>query len=284
MIHAPLGAALAFARLGLAVLSVWPPMEKVGKIVCSCGKVDCKSPGKHPIARLGKSGPILAPNGVNSASTDSGIIKHWWQLAPLANIGVSTRNLIPLDIDARHDGLASLAALEEENGKLPPTWTVITGSGGFHYYFRRPEGLDLSPPIIAENIRERRRPAPRRGYRHTLLSRCAALAPLHGRLLPVEGRRRSPPSATRGCTRLDGGAADENRDEGENASCDSSRRMGKADRRSHHRISRRLCREGRRQAAASYFPRSCLREGPAACMEPDLLSPAAFRSRIEPNF
>ena len=152
MIDAPLGAALAFARLGLAVVPVWPPMEKVGKIVCSCGKVDCKSPGKHPIARLGKSGPILAPNGVNSASTDRGIIKHWWQLAPLANIGVSTRNLIPLDIDARHDGLASLAALEEENGKLPPTWTVITGSGGFHYYFRRPEGLDLSPPIIAENI------------------------------------------------------------------------------------------------------------------------------------
>ena len=97
-------------------------------------------------------GPDLAPNGVNSATTDSGIVKHWWQLAPLANIGVSSRNLIPLDVDVRHDGLASLAALEEENGKLPPTWTVITGSGGLHYYFRRPEGLELSLPIIAENI------------------------------------------------------------------------------------------------------------------------------------
>ncbi len=29
---------------------------------------------------------------------------------------------------------------------------MITGGCGFHYYYRRPEGLDLSLPIIAENI------------------------------------------------------------------------------------------------------------------------------------
>ncbi len=85
MIDAPLCAALAFARLGLAVVPVWPPMEKAGKFVCGCGKVDCKSPGKHPIARLGKSGPILAPNGVNSASTDSAIVTGGnWRRSPIS--------------------------------------------------------------------------------------------------------------------------------------------------------------------------------------------------------
>jgi Bifunctional DNA primase/polymerase, N-terminal len=142
--------ALALARHDLAVVPLWWVVEKQGKLACACGKADCRSPGKHPIGRL--DGLAIAPNGVLSATTETGIVKHWWQLAPLANIGVSTANLIPLDVDVRHDGLQSLNRLEAEHGKLPPTWTVITGSGGLHYYFKRPDGLQLSLPIIAENI------------------------------------------------------------------------------------------------------------------------------------
>jgi Bifunctional DNA primase/polymerase, N-terminal len=122
--------ALALARHDLAVVPLWWPIAKKGKLVCACGKAECPSPGKHPIGRLGGNGPLIAPNGVLSGTTDSGIVKHWWSLAPQANIGVACANLIPLDIDVRHDGLESLNRLEAEHGKLPPTWTAITGSGG----------------------------------------------------------------------------------------------------------------------------------------------------------
>jgi hypothetical protein len=76
-------------------------------------------------------------------------LKHWCSLAPEANIGVSTANLIVLDVDPEHDGLASLRKLESEHGQLPLTWSVVTGSGGLHYYYRRSPGLELDLPIIA---------------------------------------------------------------------------------------------------------------------------------------
>jgi hypothetical protein len=145
-----LNTALAFARKGIAVVPVWWPVERGGRLVCACGRADCNSPAKHPIGRVGK-GPLIAPNGVYSATTDSGVIKHWCQLAPEANLAVSTASLIVLDVDPRHDGFESLNRLSKL-GEMPPTWSVKTGSGGSHIYFRRPEGLDLKSPVIAENI------------------------------------------------------------------------------------------------------------------------------------
>ena len=44
-----------------------------------------------------------------------------------------------LDIDTNHDagkyGDETLADLEMQHGKLPDTWTCLTGGGGVHYYF-----------------------------------------------------------------------------------------------------------------------------------------------------
>jgi DNA-binding MarR family transcriptional regulator len=45
---------------------------------------------------------------------------------------------VALDIDPRHGGAESLAALEREHGALPATVTVNTGGGGQHIYFRHP--------------------------------------------------------------------------------------------------------------------------------------------------
>ncbi|MEJ7011139.1 bifunctional DNA primase/polymerase [Sinorhizobium meliloti] len=148
-----LGTALAFAGKGLSVLPLWWPAEKNGKFVCACGKADCRSPGKHPIAQIDPpNGPKIAPNGVRSETDETGTIKTWWRLIPRANLGVSAHGLLVLDIDVRHDGLESLNRLESEYGAMPPTWTVQTGSGGLHIYFRRPADLELNLPIIAENI------------------------------------------------------------------------------------------------------------------------------------
>ena len=43
-----------------------------------------------------------------------------------------------LDIDPKGGGLDSMKALVAEHGALPATFTVKTGSGGYHYYFNLP--------------------------------------------------------------------------------------------------------------------------------------------------
>lgn len=66
-----------------------------------------------------------------------------------------------VDVDRKQGkrGAETLAAWEKEHGPLPKTWTVVTGTGGWHYYFKHPgftvhgsrgaigEGID----IIGEN-------------------------------------------------------------------------------------------------------------------------------------
>ena len=59
---------------------------------------------------------------------------------------------IAVDIDPRHGGDESIAEWQAENGELPPTWTVETGGGGAHYYFKWPgqrirNGADVLPGV-----------------------------------------------------------------------------------------------------------------------------------------
>ncbi|MBL3684365.1 hypothetical protein F2981_12150 [Sinorhizobium meliloti] len=67
-------------------------------------------------------------------------------------MAVSAHGLLVLDIDVRHDGLESLKPSRIRIRAMPPTWTVQTGSGGLHIYFRRPADLELNCRFIAENI------------------------------------------------------------------------------------------------------------------------------------
>jgi hypothetical protein len=121
--------ALALAKRGFAVFPVNWPVEENGRLVCSCmkhkrGPDTCNNAAKHPYGKL-------APNGLLSATTESGIIKHWFGLAaPESNLGLCTDRLVVIDVDPRHDGDASLAALKREYGELPVTWRVVTGGGG----------------------------------------------------------------------------------------------------------------------------------------------------------
>jgi hypothetical protein len=128
--------ALAFARHGHAVFPIWWPVAGPdGRSRCACGKTDC-SAAKHPHGRT-------APNGPRSATTDTGIIKHWFYILPDANLGVATDKLVVVDVDPRHDGDASLAALEREHGEFPLTWRVLTGGGGEHIIFACPDGVTV---------------------------------------------------------------------------------------------------------------------------------------------
>lgn len=116
-----------YIRLGWKVL----PLYTIVNGRCSCGKPNCSSPGKHPIT----------PNGVKDASSDPDIIKRWFDNGISFNIGVATgtaSGLVVLDIDPRHGGDESIKQFD-----IPKTLEVITGSGGRHYYFTIPEGIEI---------------------------------------------------------------------------------------------------------------------------------------------
>lgn len=81
----------------------------------------------------------LTKHGCKDATTDRGQIRRWWKKWPDAQIGVRTgrakgacSNLYVVDED--EGGAETIAALA-----LPSTLTAVTGSGGRHYYFRRPD-------------------------------------------------------------------------------------------------------------------------------------------------
>jgi hypothetical protein len=130
--------ALAFARHGHAVLPLWWPAGSNGKLVCACGRLCGNSAAKHPHSRL-------APKGLHSATTDTGIVKNWfgYQL-PAANLGVVTDKLVVLDVDPRNDGDDSLAALVRTYGDFPATWRALTGGGGEHIIFACPDGVEIA--------------------------------------------------------------------------------------------------------------------------------------------
>ena len=71
----------------------------------------------------------------------------WWKSYPTANVGLALRasRLVVLDVDPRRGGDEFLAELEGKHGKLPYTVAGLTGSGGKHLRFVRPD-LSSVPP------------------------------------------------------------------------------------------------------------------------------------------
>src|SRR5437867_1126340 len=127
-----LAAALDYARRGLAVLPLHT-VDSRGR--CTCGKTNCPSQGKHPMA-------MLVPNGVENATTDVDTIRAWWKAAPYANVGVATgrvSGMSALDVDPGRGGNDSLAQAIREHGETPQTPTVESGSGGRHFWFKHPD-------------------------------------------------------------------------------------------------------------------------------------------------
>jgi bifunctional DNA primase/polymerase-like protein/AAA domain-containing protein/primase-like protein len=123
-----LTAALEYVAHGVRVFPVWGVTDDGG---CRCGGAECKNTGKHPLGRL-------APNGFKDATTDEAQIREWWEQEPNANIGTPTETRVVLDVDPRHGGDKTLAALEGRYGALPVTALIFTGGGGRHYHFAMP--------------------------------------------------------------------------------------------------------------------------------------------------
>lgn len=124
-------AALSYAERGWQVL----PLTWIEDGACSCGSIDCKSPGKHPLTR----------DGARGASSGLAKVRGWWRRWPKANIGIATgpgSELWVLDLDTPKDGEAdgaeALWRLQIEHGPHGGA-EVVTGGGGRHLYFAWPE-------------------------------------------------------------------------------------------------------------------------------------------------
>ena len=80
------------------------------------------------------------PGWPKNASSDPERIRKWW-ICPIMhmeqdfNIGVTGGVFLDVDTKNGVDGKASLKALTDEYGNLPPTYATETPTGGKHYYF-----------------------------------------------------------------------------------------------------------------------------------------------------
>jgi hypothetical protein len=87
----------------------------------------------------------MTPHGHKDATTDEAQIRRWWEKWPRANIGVRTglqSGLLVIDEDGQ-EGMDDMARLEAFHGTLPKMFTVRTGGGGRHRYFKYPAGLEI---------------------------------------------------------------------------------------------------------------------------------------------
>lgn len=116
-----LDAALAYVGRSWAVL----PLHSVSDGQCTCGKLDCRSPGKHPRTQ----------NGLKDATRAPDIVREWFARWPGANIGIATgaiSGIVVLDVDGP-EGEKAVDGL----GWNAPTPTSLTGKGR-HLLFRHP--------------------------------------------------------------------------------------------------------------------------------------------------
>jgi hypothetical protein len=95
---------------------------------CACAKPDCR--GKRPLNIGWQHEATCEPGAVEALRSN-----------PRINVGIlcgSASDLLVLDVDPDKGGNDSLAKLESELGLLPESYTVETGGGGTHRYFKHP--------------------------------------------------------------------------------------------------------------------------------------------------
>jgi len=133
---------VVWGRLASDVGPVYP-VRGVVNGRCTCGDPNCSKPGKHP----------WTPHGYKDATTDLAQIEAWVQEKPNSNVGIATgAELCAMDVDGP-TGEEALLRFQEEFGRLPETWEVLTGrEGGRHLYFSKPPEIVLKSRSIAPGL------------------------------------------------------------------------------------------------------------------------------------
>jgi hypothetical protein len=128
-VNVKLEAALAYSRMHWRIF----PCHSIVNGACSCGKVVCTSPGKHPRTK----------RGVLDATDDEATIRRWWTRWPDANIALATGSgLAVFDIDGEA-GAQEFKALVAAHGAVPETLAAQTGRGYHLVYATRPGGPEV---------------------------------------------------------------------------------------------------------------------------------------------
>ncbi len=112
-------AARLYVRCGFPVL----PLHGITDGKCDCGKPNCSSAGKHPIADL-------VPHGVKDATRGLGLVRAWWEEYPNANIGVRLDGMTVIDVDGQKGHESAT-----DDWRLNLRSNVMTGNGS-HLYVR----------------------------------------------------------------------------------------------------------------------------------------------------
>ncbi len=110
--------------------------------ICSCGKADCSSPGKHPLFRY---------NWKVIASNNKERVEGWFSSYSKMNFGLATgrlskitgKYLVVIDVDAASHPILS---------SLPPTFSYRTGSGGHHLWFWSKYPVKNSVSLLADKV------------------------------------------------------------------------------------------------------------------------------------
>lgn len=134
----PPGSLLDYAERYIAAGWAVLPLHGIKAGRCTCGKADCKSPGKHP--------RMVLPHfekGVLDATTDLEAFAYAVDLFPDSNIGIRPpASVMVIDVDPRNGGVDTLDMLEGQHGRITDTVEQITGSGGRHIVLRIPDGFE----------------------------------------------------------------------------------------------------------------------------------------------
>jgi hypothetical protein len=93
-----------------------------------------------PVQPRGKR-PIMAWREFQQRIASAEEIDRWFRHWPDANVAIVTgriSGIVVVDVDLRHGGPDSIAAVEAAHGPLPPTVEAATGGGGRHLYYAHP--------------------------------------------------------------------------------------------------------------------------------------------------
>ena len=97
------------------------------------------------------------PHGFLDATDDPEQIGAWFGRGN-KNIGLATGDasgVVVIDFDSyKEECTSALQVLMDKLGNLPQTYTVQTRAGGWHLYFKKPEGFDLRSynNVIAKGV------------------------------------------------------------------------------------------------------------------------------------
>lgn len=89
--------------------------------------------------------PHYVPHGKDSFTADVPTVQHWWAHTPGANIGLRPpAGYVVVDVDVKDGAPGAQTWAELTAGRsVPDTLTMITGTGGWHLWFRLPFNATL---------------------------------------------------------------------------------------------------------------------------------------------